>query len=72
MPAIDVQVLEGVFSPAEKAAIIPGLTEAFGAVAGPTLQANTSVRIHEIGSGAWGYGGEVLETRDALAMRARD
>lgn len=71
MPSIDIQVLEGVFSDDDKARIIEGVTQAFGAVAGETIMNNTSVRIHEIGSGGWGYGGQVLTTADALAMRAR-
>ncbi|MDU8909923.1 tautomerase family protein [Aestuariicoccus sp. MJ-SS9] len=71
MPAIDIQVLEGVFSDEEKRAIIAKVTEGFGAVAGETLRANTSVRIHEVRSGSWGYGGAALTTEDALAMRAR-
>lgn len=71
MPAIDIQVLEGVFNPEEKARIISGVTSAFAEVAGQTLGANTSVRIHEVQSGAWGYGGKALSTADARAMRAR-
>ncbi|SFD82275.1 tautomerase family protein [Roseivivax sediminis] len=69
MPAIDIQVMTGVFSAEEKARIITAVTEGFGSVAGETLQANTSVRIHEIQSGAWGYGGAVLTTEDARRMR---
>jgi 4-oxalocrotonate tautomerase len=68
MPSIDIQVLEGVFSAEEKARVIQDVT---AGVAGATIGANTSVRIHEIGSGAWGYGRVVLTTEDALAMRAR-
>jgi 4-oxalocrotonate tautomerase len=71
MPSSDIQVLEGVFSEAEKARIIGNVTQAFGEVAGATIRDNTSVRIHEIGSGSWGYGGAVLTTQDALATRAR-
>ena len=71
MPAIDIQVLEGVFSDNEKRRIIENVTAAFGEVAGQTLQAKTSVLIHEVKSGAWGYAGNALTTDDALAMRAR-
>lgn len=71
MPAIDIQVLEGVFTPEEKRAIIEKVSDAFGEVAGQTIRSGLSVRIHEIGSGAWGYGGQVLTTEDALAMRRR-
>jgi 4-oxalocrotonate tautomerase len=71
MPAIDIQVLEGVFTDEEKARIIEKVTNAFGEVAGATIRGGTSVRIHEVRSGSWGYAGEVLTTADALAMRAR-
>lgn len=71
MPSIDIQVLEGVFSADEKAQIIKKVTEAFGKVAGQTIQDGTSVRIHEIRSGSWGYAGKTLTTEDALKMRER-
>ncbi len=69
MPSIDIQVLENVFTEDEKARIIKNVTRAFGEIAGSTLEASTSVRIHEVRSGAWGYGGRVLTTDDARAMR---
>jgi len=72
MPSIDIQVLEGVFSDLEKAQMIKKVTQAFGEVAGQTIQNNTSVRIHEVRSGSWGYAGNVLTTQDALDMRSRD
>ncbi|MGJ8622756.1 MAG: tautomerase family protein [Yoonia sp.] len=72
MPSIDIQVLEGVFSAEEKAEIIRKVTDAFGAVAGQTIRAGTSVRVHEVRSGSWGYAGNILTTEDALEMRARD
>lgn len=71
MPSIDIQVLENVFSDAEKAEIIRKVTDAFGAVAGETIRQNTSVRIHEVKSGSYGYAGNALTTEDALSMRAR-
>ncbi|PRZ45313.1 tautomerase family protein [Tritonibacter scottomollicae] len=72
MPSIDIQVLEGVFSAEEKAEIIRKVTDAFGEVAGQTIRAGTSVRVHEVSSGSWGYAGHILTTEDALEMRARD
>ncbi|MGI9400510.1 MAG: tautomerase family protein [Rhizobiaceae bacterium] len=71
MPSIDIQVLEDVFTDEEKMLIIKKVISAFGEVAGETLRANTSVRIHEIRSGSWGYGGNVLTTTDAVGMRKR-
>ena len=70
MPLIDIQVLEGVFDDEDKKRIIEKVTDAFGEAAGGAMRANTSVRIHEIKSGAWGYGGEVLTTEVGLRIRA--
>ena len=71
MPSIDIQVLEGVFSDSEKAEIIKKVTSAFGEVAGETIKNGTSVRIHEVRSGSWGYSGNILTTEIAKEMRAR-
>lgn len=70
MPSIEIQVLEGVFTTEEKGMIIQKVTEAFGEVAGQTIKAGTSVRVLEVGSGCWGYAGNVLTTEDALKMRS--
>ncbi len=70
MPLIDIQVLEGVFDAKDKALIIERVTDAFVSVAGGTMKQGTSVRIHEIKSGDWGFAGVPLHTEDGLAMRA--
>lgn len=71
MPSIDIQVLDGVFDAEDKAALIAGVTRAFADVAGQTIAGGLSIRIHEVGKGAWGYAGRVLSTAEALAMRAK-
>ena len=71
MPLIDIQVMENVFSDAEKAQMIEKITKAFGDVAGQAMADTTSVRIHEIKSGSWGYGGRPLYVADARAIKAR-
>ncbi|MGE4612140.1 MAG: 4-oxalocrotonate tautomerase [Paracoccaceae bacterium] len=69
--SIDIRVLDGVFSAVEKVGIIKRATDAFGEVAGQTIKRNTSVRIHEVGSGSWDYAENILTTQDALEMRKR-
>ena len=69
MPLIDIQVMEGVFTDAEKAKMIETVTQGFGAVAGESMAKATSVRIHEIKSGQWGYGGRPLTLEDARAIK---
>jgi 4-oxalocrotonate tautomerase len=71
MPSIDIQVLEGVFSVQEKAEIIRKVTNAFGEVAGQTIKGGTSVRVHEVRSGSWGFAGNILTSEDARDMRSR-
>ncbi|SFP49800.1 tautomerase family protein [Tranquillimonas alkanivorans] len=70
MPLIDIHVLEGVFSEEEKARLITETAKAFGAVAGKTLQDNTSVRVHEVKSGDWGGADGVWTTETALKLKS--
>lgn len=71
MPLIDIQVMEGVFSDDEKARMIESVTDGFGAVAGQAMADATSVRIHEVKSGAWGYAGKPFYLQDALDIKNR-
>ena len=71
MPLIDIQVMKGVFNEDEKGQMIREVTKAFGSVAGQAMAEATSVRIHEIDSGSWGYGGEPLYLKDAKAIKDR-
>ena len=70
MPLIDIHVLEGVFSDVEKAQIIKKTAEAFGSVAGKSMQEKTSVRVHEVRSGHWGGAESVWTTEMALKLKA--
>ena len=71
MPLIDIQVMEGVFDEDEKARMIEAVTKGFGDVAGQAMANATSVRIHEIKSGAWGYGGKPFYLEDAMEIKNR-
>lgn len=71
MPLIDIQVMEGVFDDDEKARMIASVTKGFGDIAGTAMADATSVRIHEIKSGAWGYGGKAFCLEDAMAIKDR-
>ncbi|MEL7299013.1 MAG: tautomerase family protein [Pseudomonadota bacterium] len=70
MPLIDIHVLEGVFDADEKRRMIEGCAKAFGAVAGDAMEKITSVRVHEVPSGAWGGSESVWTTERALAVKA--
>ncbi len=70
MPLIDIHVLEGVFTPEEKAQLIAETARAFGKVAGQKMQDATSVRVHEVPSGSWGGADSIWTTERALALKS--
>lgn len=70
MPLIDIQVMEGVFDADDRERILISVARAFGDAAGGKMYENTSIRIHEIKSGNWCYGGTVLTTDTGLRIRA--
>lgn len=68
MPLVTVDVIEGVFSPAQKQAIIENVTDAMIRLEGEAMRAVTWVRINEVGEGDWAIGGQVLRAKDVHAM----
>ena len=69
MPHIEIHVLEGVFSQEEKERILLNVIKAFGEAAGGRMKDNTSARIHEVQSGSWAYGDQVMHTDLGLAIK---
>ena len=70
MPLVQVKVIEGVFSGAQKQDMIRRLTDAMVAVEGDAMRGVTSVMIEEVRSGDWGIGGNALTTEDVQAIQA--
>jgi 4-oxalocrotonate tautomerase len=70
MPLINVRLIEGVFSPAQKREIATRLTDAMVAVEGENLRPVTWVVIDEVKSGDWAIGGKPLGTQDVKALAA--
>lgn len=70
MPLVNMKVIEGVFSPAQKAQLVHNLTEAVVAVEGETLRGVTWVVIEEVKSGDWAIGGQALTSDAVLRMAA--
>ncbi len=68
MPLVTVDVIESVFSPAQKQAIIENVTDAMIQVEGETMRAVTWVRINEVGEGDWAIGGQTLTAKDVHAL----
>jgi len=70
MPLLNVRVLEGVFTPAQKQEMIRKLTDAMVSIEGENMRQVTFVVIDEVKSGDWGIGGKPLTTNDVKALAA--
>ena len=70
MPLIDIQVIKGVFTPAQKKVMIQKVTNAMVSVEGEAMRPVTWVRVQEIESGEWAIGGNPLTATDVKAMAA--
>jgi 4-oxalocrotonate tautomerase len=70
MPLLNVKLIEGVFTPAQKQEMIRKLTDAMVSIEGENMRAVTWVVIEETRSGDWGIGGNPLTTADVKALAA--
>jgi 4-oxalocrotonate tautomerase len=69
MPLVDIHVIEGVFTPAQKKEMIEKVTDTMVGIEGENLRGVTWVRVNEIASGAWGIGGKALTAADVKALQ---
>ena len=69
MPLINVKVIEGVFSPAQKQEMIARLTDTMVAIEGEAMRGVTWVVVEDVQSGDWGIGGQPLRTEDVKALQ---
>lgn len=70
MPLVNVKLIEGVFTSAQKQQMIRKLTDAMVSIEGENLRAATIVIVEEVKSGDWGFGGKPISTKDVKAMAA--
>ena len=70
MPLVQVKVIEGIFSDAQKRAIIEKVTDAMVSVEGENMRQVTWVTIEDVKSGEWGIGGKALTTEAVKALAA--
>jgi 4-oxalocrotonate tautomerase len=70
MPLINVKLIQDVFTPDQKRAIIERLTDAMVSIEGENIRSVTWVVVEEVGSGDWGIGGKPLSTEDVKALAA--
>ncbi len=70
MPFVNVKVIEGVFSTAQKQDIVARVTDAMVEIEGENMRPVTWVVVEEVASGDWGVGGHPLHTDDVKALAA--
>jgi 4-oxalocrotonate tautomerase len=70
MPLIQVKVIEGVFTDAQKREMVEKLTDAMVSVEGESMRPVTWVVVEEVKSGDWAVGGKLLTTADVKALAA--
>jgi len=70
MPLVQVKLIEGVFSSAQKQEIIKKVTDAMVSIEGENLRPVTFVIVEEVKSGEWGIGGKAMTTADVKALGA--
>lgn len=70
MPMVDIQLIEGVFTPAQKKEMIEKVTQTMVDIEGEAMRGVTWVRVQEFASGEWGIGGNALTTADVKALAA--
>jgi len=70
MPLVNVKIIEGVFSEAQKKEMIQKLTDTMVSIEGENMRGVTWVVVEEVKSGDWGIGGKALTTEDVKALAA--
>jgi 4-oxalocrotonate tautomerase len=70
MPFVNVKVIEGVFSGAQKEAMVKELTDAMVRIEGENMRQVTWVVIEEVRSGSWAIGCQSLATEAVKALAA--
>jgi 4-oxalocrotonate tautomerase len=70
MPLVNVKLIQGVFTPAQKHEMIRKLTDTMVSIEGENMRSVTWVVVEEVASGDWGIGGNPLTTNDVKALAA--
>ena len=70
MPLLNVKLIEGVFTPAQKQEMIRKLTDTMVSIEGENLRPATIVFIDELKSGDFSFGGKSISTGDVKAVAA--
>lgn len=68
MALIEVTVIAGVFTTAQKYEIVERLTDAMASIAGESMRKHIWCLVAEVASGDWGVGGQALTADDVRAL----
>jgi len=70
MPFVEIKLIEGVFTEAQKQDMIEKVTDTMVSIEGENMRQVTWVTINEIKSGDWGIGGKTLTTKAVKSLAA--
>jgi 4-oxalocrotonate tautomerase len=68
MPLVNIEVIEDVFTPAQKKEMIEKVSEAMISIEGEALRPYTLVKIDEVKDGNWSVGGKIVSASDARRL----
>lgn len=69
MPLVNIEVIENVFTPAQKKEMIEKVSEAMISIEGEALRPYTLVKIDEVKDGNWSVGGKIVSASDVHRLR---
>jgi 4-oxalocrotonate tautomerase len=69
MPLVNIEVIENVFTPAQKKEMIEKVTDAMISIEGEALRPYTLVKIDEVKDGNWSVGGTIVTASDARRLQ---
>jgi len=69
MPLVNIEVIENVFTPAQKKEMIEKVTETMISIEGEALRPYTLVKIDEVKEGNWSVGGQALTAKDVHRLQ---
>jgi len=70
MPLVDIHLIKGAFTPAQKKTMIEKVTDAMVSIEGEGLRGVTWVKVNEVESGEWAIGGKPLTAGDVKSLAA--
>ena len=69
MPLVNIEVIENVFTPAQKKEMIEKVTDAMISIEGEALRPYTLVKIDEVKDGNWSVGGKIVTASDVHRLQ---